>query len=39
VITHEEAVSRRAGRVVRITDGVLAEDARSDDLALTEVSG
>ena len=39
VITHEEAVSRRAGRVVRITDGVLAEDAASDGLALTEVSG
>ncbi|WP_405972855.1 ABC transporter ATP-binding protein [Streptomyces sp. NBC_00988] len=28
VITHDEAVSRRAGRCVRITDGRLAEEAK-----------
>jgi putative ABC transport system ATP-binding protein len=28
VITHEETVSRRAARVVRIGDGILTEDAR-----------
>ncbi|WP_443044796.1 ABC transporter ATP-binding protein [Streptomyces sp. NBC_00343] len=28
VITHDEAVSRRAGRRVRITDGCLAEEAK-----------
>jgi putative ABC transport system ATP-binding protein len=28
VITHDDAVSRRAGRRVRITDGRLAEEAK-----------